>query len=136
MGCDEGFDFYPSLNESEMPQWNLFLDAVRAKYKSDSLFKETNDYIEFTVGEHPKLNINGMDFRRFSSRTNGRSGVEKYINGIALIAKDFFPPIKFGYKTIPRIHHWTEWGLNEGYDQDIIYEWTEIWNPTDKFQYK
>jgi len=132
MGIDVGFDFYPSLNERELSQWQLFLDAVEAKYKDDPVFRKDDKYISFAVGEHPQLDLNGMNFRRFSSKICRTGAVEKYVEEIYKIAKEFFPTIRYSN----RVHYWNEMGLCCGFDVNTRYDWNEVHNPSDKHKLK
>jgi len=134
MGIDAGFDLYPSLNEGEMEQWKKFLNKIRDRYRNDPIFVETTDHITFAVGEHPRLDINGMKFRRFSSKISGTChGAKRYINEITTIAKEFFPNIEQSGCNRPRIYKWNEMSLSVGYDICWQYDWSEVYYPTDKF---
>jgi hypothetical protein len=124
MGYDAGFDLYPSLNEKEADKWAEFLAAIRQKYSADPIFVETATKIEFAVGEHPSLDINGMNFRRFSSKISGQSKAESYLRDITDIARRFFPG---------RVFYWNELGASIGFDVHTKYDWGEVYNPTNKY---
>lgn len=129
MGIDAGFDLYPSLNEQEINTWHKFLNEIRSKYSTDPAFVETDVHIKFAVGEHPALDLNGMNFRRFSSKISGTCGkAERYIREVCEIAKKFFPK---------RIREWNELGLGcdlEDYSGCTgFYDWPEVHKPTNKY---
>ena len=123
MGYEAGFDFFPSLNNSELTKWNEFINDVCNNYRLDKNIVETKNKILFKVGNHPKLPKNGLVFRSFWSKISGGSYNQSsydYIKQIATIATKFFPNRIF------------EWYNGDGVSSGI-YDWVELSNPSDKY---
>ena len=74
--------------------------------------------IVFQQGEHPRLELDGHRFRRFSAKISGSlcGNVEKYLNEIKIIAEEHF-----GW----RVHPWNE--LNHLTMDNMIYGWDEVY---------
>ncbi|KAI1381784.1 hypothetical protein F4677DRAFT_3952 [Hypoxylon crocopeplum] len=109
MGFDCGFDIYPPLEPTpaNQAQYELFLREVLTTYglpydnepnpdggdkgmSSDIVCVNTDSkysYIEFTVGEHPRIPRRCQHFLRFSSKVSGSSEAEPYIRTVRGIAK-------------------------------------------------
>jgi hypothetical protein len=115
MGIDAGFDMVPRLTKSAEHRfmWQAFIECVREKYEADDQVEITAKYIEFKVGEHPRLPMDGHKFLRFSSKISGQGGqqAEDYITDVSHIASGFGS----------RIRRW-----NEMYDRDGFYDWAEV----------
>ncbi|KAL8688124.1 MAG: hypothetical protein Q9218_005886 [Villophora microphyllina] len=116
MGFDAGFDMVPSLSRGAVDNqnWRSFIKVISERYQDDELVEIKPKYLEFKVGEHPMLPIEGHKFLRFSSKISGQHGsrVKKYIDTVAQVAK-----LSFG----SRIQYW-----NEGADVDGFYNWREV----------
>ena len=94
MGFDCGFDMVPSLtaSEADTSRWLDFLDEIKATYRDDPTVLATPSVIEFRVGEHPCLPIEGQKFLRFSSKVNGSrtAAAEPYIRKVCAVARRHF----------------------------------------------
>lgn len=77
MGFDCGFDMVPCLTESDSDRnpWLAFIDELKEVYKEDSVFRVQSGDVEFQIGEHPRLPLEGHKFLRFSSRVSGATSV-------------------------------------------------------------
>ena len=109
MGIDCGFDTYPPLERTKanQEQYELFLRDVLIEYgpqdgndagrtgsgNGGSVVRvnaeSEGSYINFEVGEHPRLPRRCEHFLRFSSKVSGRSLAEPYIRGVYKIAKQW-----------------------------------------------
>ncbi|KAK3317590.1 hypothetical protein B0T19DRAFT_446548 [Cercophora scortea] len=91
-----GFDMVPRLSASleDKKLWRKFINHVKEKFKADVNLHVTEDYIEFDVGDRPKLPFEGHKFLRFSLII-GSDGTAAAVNGaylavIAGIAQEYF----------------------------------------------
>jgi hypothetical protein len=117
MGIDVGFDLYPALSsEQDLHMWEIFLNAVRARYCNDPAFQETPVMIMFCIGEHPRLVLDGTRFRRFSSKVGGL--IETLIADIQKMAISIF-----GRR---RIHPWSEYEDGPS-GSGAVYSWPEVY---------
>lgn len=117
MGFDCGFDMVPRLEdiEEDNNRWSTFLNEIKEAYEHDAVFEAKANFIEFEVGEHPMLPMEGFKFLRFSSKISSAStgAAEPYIRQVCRIARKYFGS---------RIQFWHE--LNEDYVP--AYNWDEI----------
>jgi hypothetical protein len=76
------------------------------------------DAIAFKQGEHPRLELDGHRFRRFSAKISGRhhGNVEMYLDEIKIIAKRHF-----GW----RVHPWNE--IDDVSLDNMVYGWDEVY---------
>ena len=116
MGIDAGFDMVPRLSKGAVDKenWLLFIHVVKDRYQYDDLVEIKSNYIEFNVGEHPRLPFEGHKLLRFSSKISGSHAREakKYIDAVFRLAKDSFGS---------RVQYW-----NEGADEYGVYDWKEV----------
>ncbi|KAF5543908.1 SET domain-containing protein [Fusarium mexicanum] len=114
MGIEIGFDMVPRLSSGAGDQqaWKEFIDHVRAVHHDDSKVKVRANYIEFEVGEYPRLPFESYRFLRFSSKLNINGKVEHYIYSIMRLARLYFGP---------RVQPW-----NDGLNQFDYYSWSEV----------
>ncbi|KAF7546917.1 hypothetical protein G7Z17_g8094 [Cylindrodendrum hubeiense] len=107
MGIDCGFDIYPPLERTDAnkTRYELFLCEVLEAYglhlddrtnptvvaDSDNVVRVNAasecSYIEFMVGEHPRIPRRCQHFLRFSSKVSGRSVAEPHIRIVYKIAR-------------------------------------------------
>jgi hypothetical protein len=112
-GYDCGFDMVlpPSRGGTDLDLWEEFLEAVTSEYKHDDVIRyQSNDTIEFLVGEHPSLPQEGWKFLRFSSKAT--NGAEPYIRAVSRMARE-----RFG----DRVRFWHELAESDGH-----YTWAEV----------
>lgn len=125
MGYDFCFDMYPGLtkSDSDTERWASFINTTCLRYIDGDGNEDPNvtvktgskgTFIEFMVGEHPKLPYDGTKFLRFSSKisTPRTQKAEPYIREVMEIAKK-----QFGN----RIKCWHELFEVYGY-----YTWAEV----------
>jgi hypothetical protein len=116
MGIDAGFDFVPRLsrNTEDKRLWQFFIDCIKEVYEDDDNAEVKANYIEFNVGEHPMLPLDGNKFLRFSSKISGETGEQAngYIKGVTDIAMSIFGS---------RVERWSEM-----YDKYGFYGWEEV----------
>ncbi|KAI0426058.1 hypothetical protein F5Y09DRAFT_320136 [Xylaria sp. FL1042] len=122
MGIDEGFDMVPRLTGSseDVRRWKEFIDVIRVRYQSDDKVNFKNDYIEFNVGEHPMLPLDGQKFLRFSSKLTS-DDIWNYLQTVRRIAKSIFGN---------RVRPWSQ-----ALDQFGFYDWRDVYQ-TQRFDYK
>jgi hypothetical protein len=99
MGLDCGFDIYPPLEPTAVNQqrYDDFLCRVIEAYKPDTgprvaeIIRVDEDsrssYIEFLVGEHPRLPRRCHHLLRFSSTVTGSSAVDPHVRRVHDIAR-------------------------------------------------
>lgn len=94
MAAECGFDMVPRLTDaqSDGKRWHAFIDDVRESYKEDPVVHVRSHSIEFDVGEHPSLPLDGRKFQQFSSNVNEPStqAAESYIDRVCRIARKYF----------------------------------------------
>ncbi|KAJ5642620.1 hypothetical protein N7490_006620 [Penicillium lividum] len=118
MGIDAGFDMVPPLSKgvADRHNWGRFIGFIKEHYKDDAQVEILPNYINFKVGEHPRLPFEGHKFSRFSSKVSGAianpSRVEHYIDIVTRVAQ-----VHFG----SRIRSW-----NEAADQRGVYDWDQV----------
>ena len=116
MGADAGFDMVPRLSNSVADRrvWDQFIDSVKEFYEGDVNVEIKPNYIEFNVGEHPRLPFEGHKFLRFSSKITGSHStrVGEYLDTVTRIARTYFES---------RVKRW-----NELYDVWGHYDWNEV----------
>jgi hypothetical protein len=118
MGIDAGFDMVPPLSKGFVDRynWDQFMHKVKDHYKDDSQVEVNPKYLLFKAGEGPMLPSEGHKLLRFSSKISGptaaTTGVEKYIDTVTRVAKDFFGR---------RVRYW-----NECYDMCGEYDWGAV----------
>ena len=116
MGFDCGFDMVPRLTESDCDKirWLAFIDELKEVYNKDPMFQVQPRVVEFQVGEHPRLPLEGHKFLRFSSKVSGptTAAAEPYIRRIYHIARK-----NFGQ----RVQFWHEINDDFGY-----YDWNAV----------
>ena len=116
MGIDTGFDMVPRLSKGLLDQqnWDSFISSTMDVYSNDEVIEIKPNYIEFNVGEHPRLPLEGHKSLRFSSKISGRHAglVEQYLDAVSSCAM-----ISFG----PRIKVWNEVAEVWGH-----YSWSEV----------
>ncbi|KAJ4246818.1 hypothetical protein NW762_013370 [Fusarium torreyae] len=119
MGIDAGFDMVPRLTSGveDRQKWKGFIDCVRHVFGDDPQVKSNANYIEFEVGEHPILPLEGHKFLRFSSKLT--RGADEYISKVTRLAHQHFRP---------RIVQW-----HEGSDQFGHYDWAEVHKSIDSY---
>lgn len=70
MDYEAGFDMVPPLTKEPRDQekWEILIDIVQSIvwYKEIMLFK--SNYIEFNIGDHPKIPFEGHKFLSFRSK--------------------------------------------------------------------
>lgn len=132
-GIDCGFDIYPPLEPTRANQ-ELFLREVLDEYRPrdredtdqggrGSVVKVDADspgsYIEFMVGEHPRIPRRCEHFLRFSSKVSGGSVAEPYIRGVCKIARQWLGD---------RVYFWDEMNELGAYIRHSgCYNWNEIY---------
>ncbi|EXA29335.1 hypothetical protein FOVG_19159 [Fusarium oxysporum f. sp. pisi HDV247] len=118
MGIDAGFDMVPQLSRTEADHeaWDLFINMVKERYKTDERMEINSNYISFNAGEGPILPFEGFKFMRFSSKVSGSTatttGVCDIIKAVTRIAKSIFGS---------RVRYWSEAADDYGY-----YKWDEV----------
>lgn len=112
MGVDAGFDMVPRLSRGAIDRqnWDQFISFIKDYYKDDFQVQVHPNYLEFKVGEHPRLPFEGHKFLRFSSRIIG--DVTDYVDVVRCVAR-----VRFG----SRIKPWSE-----AADQFGHYNWQEV----------
>lgn len=118
MGIDEGWDMSPHLEDTDEDNeaWASFLEEIRTVYAGDPNLKIDKTYISFTVDEHPRLELDGYRFRRFSSKISGScGGAREYLTGVKHIARRHF-----GERVFP----WSELGSGDNFGP---YGWDEVY---------
>ncbi len=89
-----GFELLPYLarNDTDQARWQCFIDEIKQVCQYDGEVEIKEDYIEFKLGDHPKLPMEGWKFCSFSSRMSGRSStrIEGCISNIADRAQKHF----------------------------------------------
>ncbi len=119
MGIDAGFDMVPRLTEgaADKNNWASFIKAVKEYFKEDDQVEFKANYIEFKIGEHPQLPLEGHKFLRFSSKVSGShaKGVQNYINVVIQIATEHFASqVRYWYDAIEAgFYSWFE--VNESF---------------------
>jgi len=120
MGINIGFDLYPPIqkNSPDESRWSEFIENVKNVFKDDTNVQVTDKIIEFQVGEHPFLTIDGSCFRRFTSKITGRCGpAEPYIDSVLEIANIYFPG---------RVYPWNQGDYPWGRYNNEKYDWSEF----------
>ena len=119
MGIVVGFDLYPPIrkNSPDESRWSEFIENVKNVFKDDTNVQVTDKIIEFQVGEHPFLTIDGTCFRSFYSKITGGFGVGSYIDTVLEIAKRFFPG---------RLYPWNDCEFGWGRDNNEKYTVNEV----------
>ena len=114
MGYDCGFDMVPSLTTSETDEsnWSAFLCEIKRMYEDDPVLLVKPHMVEFKVGEHPCLPVEGHKFLRFSSKVSGSSTAEPYIRGVLKVARKHFDQ---------RVQFWHELADDYGH-----YSWNQV----------
>ncbi|CAG1959692.1 unnamed protein product [Fusarium graminearum] len=119
MGIDAGFNMVPQLSRTEADHkaWDIFINMVKERYRTDERMKVNSNYIFFNAGEGPILPFEGFKFMRFSSNkvsgsTATTTGVWDIIKAVTRIAKSIFGS---------RVYYWSEVADNYGY-----YKWDEV----------
>lgn len=116
MGIDAGFDMVPRLSKGAVDKenWQSFIEVIKEKYQNDDLVEVKLNYLEFKVGEHPRLPFEGHKFLRFSSRISGShaEGAVEYIDAVTQAAQACFGS---------RIRCW-----NEAANKRSLYKWQKI----------
>lgn len=93
MGIDAGFDMVPTLSTDlvDTGKWSEFISAIEKRYEDDDLVAARSGFIEFMVGDQPRLPLDGQKFLRFSSRISGDcSTAAKYIDEVTELARGHF----------------------------------------------
>lgn len=118
MYFDAGFDMVPQLSRTEADHkaWDLFINEVKDKYKTDERMEIKSNYLSFKAGEVTILPFEGFKFMRFSSKFTGRSRTTKGVFDIVLTVTAIARSI-FG----PRVHRWCEPVDDFGH-----YDWNEV----------
>jgi hypothetical protein len=115
MGIDAGFDMVPRLSRDpdDKRQWSQFLELIESTYEHDEKVVLKDGYIEFEVGEHPKLPFDGHLFLRFSSKVSGSCAPAwRYIDEVRRVAHSLFGS---------RVQPW-----NEARDLWGFYDWIDV----------
>ncbi|KAF5682041.1 SET domain-containing protein [Fusarium circinatum] len=118
MGIDAGFDMVPQLSrtDTDYKAWDLFINMVKERYKTDKRMEINANYIFFNAGEGPILPFEGFKFMRFSSKVSGSTatttGVWDIIQAVTQIAKSIFGS---------RVRDWSE-----AFDHYGYYKWDEV----------
>lgn len=104
LAVDCGFDIVPRLTDAQTDgkRWDAFINDARQSYENDPVVKVQSQSIEFDVGEHPSLPLDGRRFQRFSSRVHGHAteAAETYIDRVCRIAHRYFDSqIRFWHET-------------------------------------
>ena len=104
MGFDCGFDLYEPIqsdNVTDTEKWARFIAAVLRHYEPDTdhdidsnevEIQHHKGFIQFCVGEHPRLPYDGSKFHPFSSKNSGNLTykAEPVVREVARIAKGVF----------------------------------------------
>lgn len=114
----------PRLSQGALDRqnWQSFIKGIQERYKDDKLVEFKPNYIEFKIGEHPLLPLEGYKFLRFSSKVSGHQGNEamEYIKTVTRVAK-----LNFG----SRVQFWHECADNYGH-----YDWKDVNESLKRYQ--
>jgi len=120
---ESGFDMVPRLSKDSVDdkeKWQAFINAVKDHYKDDDAVEVKSKFIEFKVGEHPLLPLEGHKFLRFSADYlgpfNTSSNTLSYKITVMTIAIAIFGS---------RIHRWSDLAKDLG-NHDPFYDWSDV----------